>query len=391
MNSETNGGVGIAMKLASSAFSLFLAAALFGAAACSAAVPSGGQGSTAVDAAQIEDPYGLGFAVEDSDEDLEVETYQYGDILHYIYVFGSDYYDLCFDHAADEVTADGLKELVASNGGIPDEFKGRVCEFVDAAAAKYPDVDLRVLEHNLAGIEIADCEEGEVQETCSESTAGYYSESDNRICISSPNGYAKGTWDYQLLPHELCHAMRRARFEYEGNDVHIHPMAWDVEVVDEAFTSIVVGSLIGWPDGELAYQPEVNMVRVMLECVDGYELEDYYRQSLQRFAAKLDEACGDRNYAMTMFKLMQAQHDDYYDAEVNRDRAAYRPLYDYLARLYIDERAHEGMSPGAVDALMTELAERITLGVPEDYGYDVGEFYRFGQEYYAGKYGADSE
>ena len=254
---------------------------------------------------------------------------------------------------------------------------------------EYPDVDLRVLEHNLAGIVIADCEAEEIHEECSVYAAGYYSARENAIRLSSDSGYAKYTWDYQVLTHELCHAARRASFEDGELEVSMHPDACSAEVVDEAFTSIVAGSLLGYEEDDLAYQPEVDMVRVMLECVEGYELCDYYRQSLPYFASRLDETCGDHNYAMTMFRLMQAQHDDYYDEEVDRDRSAYHPIYDYLARMYIDEHAYDGMCRGSVDRLMTELAERISYGVPDNYGIDVGELYRFGQEYYGEKNGFD--
>ena len=70
------------------------------------------------------DPYELGFYVEDSDKDLVVEAYHESSFLHYLYMFGSDSYDMYFDHAAEEVTAEGLKGLVAANDGIPAMFKG---------------------------------------------------------------------------------------------------------------------------------------------------------------------------------------------------------------------------------------------------------------------------
>ena len=343
----------------------------------------------AEEAAAAKDPYGLGFVVEDSDKDLEVETYQYGDILKYLFIFGSDYYDLYFDHPADEVTAEGLKELVARNDGIPDEFKGRVYEFIDSVTEKYPDVDLRVLEQNLATIKIVDCPPEVIHAESNAYTAAYYSERDNEIRMSTTNGYAKYTWDYQLLPHELCHAMRRMRSDDDGLDVHIHPRANSCHVVDEAFTSIIAGSLLDYEADELAYQPEVNMVRVMLECVDWYELNDYYKQSLQYFASKLDETCGDHNYAMRIFFLMQAQYDEYKSDEINRDCAAYRPIYDYLVRLYLDEHAYAGMDEEEVDDMIAELTNRVVSGVPFDYGVDFCEFSRFGRQYYAEKFGGE--
>ena len=341
-------------------------------------------------AEKAKDPYGLGFVVEDSDRDLEVDLYHEGNIFHYLSMFGSDAYDLYFDHPASDVTAGGLKALVNENAGIPNEFKERVCEFVDAVTREYPEIDLRVLEHNLATMEISDYPPEYVQAQVNEYTAAYYSSAENKIYMSSVNGYAKHTWDYQILPHELCHAMRKASFEDDGLDVSVNSGAICANVVDEAFTSIVAGSLLGYEADELSYQPEVNIVRLMLECVDGYELADYYRQGIPYFASKLDETCGDHNYAMTVFRVMQAQHYDWQNADICRDRAAYHPLYDYLTRLYLDEHACPGMSKGEVDGMVSELVERVTYGVPVDYGYDIGEFYRFGQEYYAGKYGFDS-
>lgn len=338
----------------------------------------------AEEAERAKDPYGLGFVVEDSERDLVVKNYEYGDLLHYLYVSGSDYYDLCFDHAASEATPEKLKGIIAGNSGIPEGLKGKVCEFVDAVAEAHPSVDLRVLEHNLASLEIVECSPEEMREKAGDHTAGRYSALDNRILISSANGYEEGTWDYQLLPHELCHAMRRAVFALGELDVSINPDSPGIEVVDEAFTSIMVDDL-GYGTGGLSYQPEVNMVRVMLECVDGYEFYDYYRQSLRHFAAKLDETSGDHNYAIAVFRLMQAQYDDFNDDGIYRDLEAYRPIYDYLVRIYLDEHAAPGMSAEEVDRTIGDLAERVAYRV--SYDHDVGELYRFGREYYEERYG----
>lgn len=107
--------------------------------------------NTRSDAAEIveKDYNALDFAVEDSKDDLIVDTYRESETsaLPMLYIYDADYLDLFFDYAS--VSGNELKTAVKNNDGISKQYKELLYWYIDAVTEKYPSADLRPFYYNL--------------------------------------------------------------------------------------------------------------------------------------------------------------------------------------------------------------------------------------------------
>ena len=329
----------------------------------------------------------LGFVVEDSDEDLVLDTFikGYGNSL---YVYDADYLDKIFDYPSPGI--EEVKSTLESNQNIPKEYKEIIEYFIDRVYEVYPEADFRPLEFNLRTLEVVEVDKWDMgTKTLSLTAYACYVHTENRIYLPQDKVFEPGGWDWQVIIHELCHVLRTVDYDEDGNhlgNVFKYTLAspdHSNEIGQEALNSLFAISLLEYEERDFAYQLQSNMVDVMLDCMDNYSLADYPNHSYTYFLSKLDETNGDHNYAESIMKLMEAQRDDWNEDRWDRPQETYYPLYDYICKMWINKKATPGMDESEIDALVDELLERVMYDVPEDYHIDTEEFGRFAHEYYA--------
>ena len=338
------------------------------------------------------DPDNLGFVVEDSSEPLVIDTYSRG-YGGNVYVYDSEYLDMIFDY--DSVTPEKLKQTVAINEGIPEKYKELVDTYIDRVVAVYPEADLRPFEFNLRTLKMFEVGSKDmILKGASVNTVACYIQSENCVYLMEGIDCKPGTWDYQVLFHELSHALRSMNHceSVEGKERKLRYSTSSYDnmniIANEALNSLFAVSLFDYEERDIAYQLESNMVAVMIECMDDYTLADYVNHSTSYFYAKLDEANGNNNYAKWILKLMEAQRDDADDFQRNREQEVYYPLYDYVCKMWLMRYAELGLSEDGLNALVDELLERVMYDVPkENYRIDTQEFYRYAQAHYDRKKG----
>ena len=332
------------------------------------------------------DPYNLGFSIENGKGTTRVDTAYKNESARTVTICGSDYNDIYF--SKEPPTADELEAAVDKDPYIPSIYKDDLYWFINRLFEMYPDIDLRIFELGLRNLEIEMVSKEKLAEISrSSSTCGCYKKSENKIYLEK--GYY-GLLDqkrYQVLIHELVHAVREAELYENGWEVRAQTALDRTEFLMEAFTQIIAMQMLELPQDSEYYTLQCNMVWVMLECVDDYELEDYFKQGTSYFALKLDQPCHDTNYAMTMLKVMDVMCKDCENGPSSRPKEAYAPLYDYLTRLYLNKYGWNGMSSEDVQALTKKLVDRVTLHAPSRYDIDVGEFYRYAADYSARHFG----
>ncbi len=325
----------------------------------------------------------LGFALEDNAEPLEIDEYDDYELLgkRYISIYDAGYLDLYFD--VPSVSAAECVSHIDENAAIPEKFKELLRIFVRSIEEKYPEADLRPLDLNIRTLEIVECDEYELAiHTLSIDAYGCYVRDENRIYVPKDCEYVPGTWEYQVIMHEFGHAARTVQRSSKDLDLSIELSSSICTIPEEALNSLFTVSLFDYEERDIAYQLQSNMFLILTGCLEGYSLSDYLNHRLSYFAHLLDEQNGNNNYAMSIMKLIEEQRTDYFDENYDRGSEFYYPIYDYLAKMYVDRYASPGMSDEELAALIDELVETVMFDVPEDYDIDTDEFYRFAEEYY---------
>lgn len=327
----------------------------------------------------------LDFPVEDGAEPIEVETYLEND--WYLYLYDSEYLDMWLDYGS--VTPEQLKARVRANPDITPRFQDFLCLFIDRLAEKQPQAELRPFYENLKTLKVVECTERELMmASLSPDSSGCYVSTENCIYVLKDKEYPEGTWDFQVMFHELCHAMRTYRRNEEdprlGKTVTYTAGLRHSEVIpDEMFNSLFAVSLFDYDEWDIAYQLQSNYLALIFQSTDTITPTDYMNHSQSWLYRKLDEANGDVNYAETVFRLIDAQYQDYHSDRIDYPPETFCPLYDYVAGMYLRAHLTPGMTAEEARAVMDAMLERLLFDVPEDYRIPTEHFYQYLENYLA--------
>ena len=316
--------------------------------------------------------------IPDQKEGYEQATYFYDKANNTLFIYDMDYLNVAFNY--DSVTLEQLNEVIASNNGISPTFKGLLYEFCTNVTSTYPDADLRVLYENLKSLEVIECDKAElVKLTHSSNSYGCYSHNDNKIYVLEGCNFEKHTWGYQVIMHEFSHCMRTGTYENNGTKIKVdsRDYKFNDELTLEALNSLFAVSVLGYDEDHITYQLQSNYHKVMIDCMDNYDLEDYANHSLSYYVQKLDEFNGDENKASVMLELIKLQYDDMHSEDIDIEESEFYDLYDYIAKMYFDKYIKEGTSYDEALEIANDLIDKIDFGTSVDYNIDYNHFYDY--------------
>lgn len=314
--------------------------------------------------------------------DLVVDTYLDSDLLKYLYIYDNDYLDKALDY--DNVSIDQVKDEIKNNSKIPDKFKKLMYEYCDALVEKYPDIELRIFYENIKTLEVTECTKKEmVMASLSIDAYGCYVRTENKIYVLEDEEFKKGTWAYQVIFHELSHCLRIGNWNKNGYKIKVQAEGQNFSnlITSEVLNSLFTVSLFDYDEKDIAYQLQSNYNKVMIECMDNYNVEDYVKHSVSYYAQKLDETNNEKNNATVILNLMQMQYDDFHDDSIKLNQEEYYPIYDYIAKMYYRKNINPNMSYSEATKVTDELLEKIMFDVPEEYEIDTNHFYDYLNEY----------
>ncbi len=204
-----------------------------------------------------------------------------------------------------------------------------------------------------------------------------YFRNENKIYVVNDYVYEKGTWDYQIIYHELSHAFRDGWFTVNGNELRVQGegTSFSLTIANEALNSIFAISLFDYEERDIAYQLQSNYLTIMLECMNNYKIDDYVEHSLSYFAKKLDEQNGDNNYAKIILNLIDTQYKDFHSDKIQIAQEEYYPIYDYVSDMYYKKYITPEMTYSEAKKVADTLVERVLFDVPEEYNIDTFRFY----------------
>lgn len=320
-------------------------------------------------------------AYEDPQEkhpkELVVDTYIQNEKANNLYIYDMDYLDLLFDY---QITPQDIIQTIDNNPNVSPMYKEILKDYVIRVSTKHPDAELRVLGENLKDIEVVECEKSElIKHTLSPDAFACYVRSENKIYVLKGNEYKPGTWEYQVIYHEISHALRTLYRNLTQGKIRVQAAGQNFSnlTTEEALNSLFTVSLFDYDEQDVAYQLQSNYHSVIIECLDNYTLTDYVNHSLSYYASKMDEQTGEKNYATVILELIQLQYDAYHKPSLNFDKASFYPIYEYIQNLYYSKYITADMSYDDVTVLTDALIERITFDVPEEYEIDINHFYEY--------------
>ena len=305
-------------------------------------------------------------------------TYKYYEDFNTLYIYDMDYLDVAFNY--DSVSLDEINNVIANNNNIPPKFKNLLYEFVSNVDSVYANADLRVLYENLKGLEIVECDKGQiVKKTRNSNSYGCYDMEENKIYVLEGCEFKKHTWGYEIIMHEFSHCMRSGIYESAGQKIKVDVRDYmeNESLTMEALNSLFAVSVLGYDEDNITYQLQSNYHKIMIDCMDNYSLEDYANHSLSYYMAKLDEFNGDKDKAALIIELMRLHYDNCYSSFVEVDESEFYDLYDYIANMYFNKHITADSSYEEAKRVADDLIDEISYGVYSDYNIDYNHFYDY--------------
>jgi len=317
----------------------------------------------------------IDFEIKDGDEPLEV-----------IAVLGKDpnttyqLFETIYDQeylgdvlSTDYASVDQCIEKLNASDKIDENFKGYFTTFLKAIDEKYPGTNMAILYDNLdtLGVEVLSAWDYPLK-AISTNSLGVYRTDENMIYIPEGTDYTQKTFGYQVLVHEFCHAMRIRTSKKDGMDYYARfTSSTEMSLLGECMNSVYSCSLLPYYEWDIAYQMPSNYLRIMIECMDNYDLSEYMSRGDTYFLSKLDEYNGDVNYAYTMWKLINLQRADSVGEGLQIEREESRYIYDYLAKMYFGKYITVETTDEEALQVLEDLKYKTFYDAPEYFeGYD---------------------
>lgn len=327
----------------------------------------------------------LDFEVVDGNEPIEVKTSN-GFEKSPIKSSYHNVYDVC-DYKLllnnDNATVDQCLQAIENNKSLKKVYKDYFKDFVKRINRIYPNANLSVLYKNLRTLKVIELEQRDyMMKSLAIDSLGCYRIDENIIYIPKGTKYIEGEFGFQVLIHEFCHAARTSWWEENGvNNRITEKSELDTTLLCESLNSAFSCSLLNYYEWDIAYQVPSNYLRIMLECMDNYELTDYMNHSETYFLSKLDEFTGHTNYASVIWKLISVQRSDWERDLTDISAEEYYPIYDYLCKMYYDKYITSNMNEAERKKVADDLVYKAFYDSPEGYKIDSEYFYKYLENY----------
>lgn len=319
--------------------------------------------------------------VTTEEQDFHIETID--TLWDLTMVYDSSVLDDVLGYPKSSVTYDTIKQTIQNNEKIPPKFKSLYTLLADNLQKQYPDMDLRVWYENLKTMKIYEVDEMEMyMKAFSTDAFACYRLDENAIYTVEGYNYVPGTWEYQVIMHEMGHPIRSANFIKDGKEIRIQfeSQSGFGVVVGESLNSLLTLRSYDKNEMDVAYQLQSNMIELMVDSMTNYTLQDFVEHNVTYFIQKLNEANGNED-GIRMLGLLDLQYKDYHDDEIKVDQSQFYPLYDYIADMFYNRFITSSMNYDQSKRVHDMFVLRLTYDVPEEYEIDVDHLNEHFEEY----------
>lgn len=315
-------------------------------------------------------------------DDIEYnKDYYYDKNLNYLFIYNTDYID---NILTDEISLDTIYETIDKNNNINKKYKELIKNYSKDILNKYPDADLRMLNNNLKTLKIIEFTDSQMYNITGNSDCfGFYKRENNEIYVLENKEYEKGTWEYQVIYHELSHVLRNTYIEDSEIQIIIQSenKIFNNEITQESLNSLFAVSLFDYEEKIIAYQLQSNYYSIMVDCID-YDLTNYVNKPLSDFPDSLNEFNKDeKGTAEEILELINIQYYDYSNDSIIIDNNEYNRIIDYLCKMYYKKYIDENTSYEEAKKIAKSLENKIIFNVPDNYNINTRRIYTNLDEY----------
>ena len=319
--------------------------------------------------------------IEKENEDFKVDQKKEGYKL--IVIYNNDELDDIFNNHKEDITYDDIIADIKNNPDIPEEFKEIYIELANNQRKQYPTMDLRIWHYNLQTLKIKVVPKMEMQLKAVSGTAcAVYRVDENTIYIAEGTKLEKGTWDYQVITHEMGHPERSLLTKIDDKDIRckFESDSGHGTVVGESMNSLITLRSYDQDEKDIAYQFQSNMIEIMVDEMDNYTYQDFIEHNLTYFEQKLNEY-NNTDEAVEMIGLLELQYKDYHRNDFEIDESEFHKLYDYIANMYYRNHLNPDMTREEALKVRDEFIEKLTYDVPEEYNVSIEHLQEYFETY----------
>lgn len=319
--------------------------------------------------------------IERDNKNFEVEQETEG--LHLRIIYDNSKLDNVFNNKKEDITYDMIREIINNNTNIPKNFKEMYINLANNLENQYPTMDLRVWYENLKTLKVLEVDEMEMKIKAMSATAyACYRKDENTIYTVKGYDYQPGTWDYQVIIHEMCHPIRSGFFQKGDEEIRVQ---WENKsgngvIIGEAMNSLLALRSYDQNEKDIAYQLQSNMIEAIIDSMDNYTYQDFVEHNITYFENELNIQNND-DKAVEILGLINLQYKDYHNDDISVDKETFHPIYDYISKMYYSKRITNNMTYEEAVRIKEELINRITYDVPEDYNIDIDHFNEYFETY----------
>ena len=307
-------------------------------------------------------------------EEASIKSNEFGTLIN-----DSKGLDTVLNNTKTDVTYDDIRRDI-NNLDTTEELKEIYTTLANNLEQQYPNLDLRIWDINLKTMKIK-FQSKEIIDAMGISL-GYYSPDTNTITMLEGLDLTPGTLEYQMVVHEMGHAIRDSSFSIDENDYYCN-FSTDFDNYNytrEALNSIFTLRSYDQKETHIAYTLTSHMFEVMLECMDNYSMEDYVNEDITYLIERLNETNGDK-MAIEILNLLELKCRDTKDDSFYIPQNYYYGLYDYVARMYYNKYITDDMSPEEIRQTKDNLVNRLVVDVSEGTEIDTAHFDDYIVEY----------
>lgn len=287
-----------------------------------------------------------------------------------------------------------LIKCVNNNSNLSSKQKSFINSYIYDAFNIDKNIDFSILKANLDDLKISEVSDERIlKETGSSQTTAYYSADENIIYVKKGINYLnRNTNDFIVLTHELTHAARTKKTPYKGKNIYamFNVKNGYGDAIEEGMINYF--SYLRQANGDKEkmktcpyYILFTNYAKVIKESLgDNYKISDFFNHSSNYLALKLDEAMGDKNYAMYILMLIDQMYLNQYSPGITIDKDDYgiKTVNDYISDLYYTKELNSNMTYDAAKKKFDKLWSYISNGLSLSNGsYDYITYDNFKNEF----------
>lgn len=308
----------------------------------------------------------------DIDEDINDRVVDAGD---YIYNESSNMVMINNTEAFREFnirtdyTYQDMADVIDKSIRIDEEFKPSVRDFCKTMYEFYDDIDWTVFYNNLKMLKIERDSEGVLDQREAYAT---YNAKENKIYVSQDLVLDEDTLDIVIFRHELGHLFTEANFTSANNIFMCRYAKFqdEGEYIKEGLNTIFttepfLNRYSEETENNMGYAIVTNYLRILIEIMPNFKIQQMTWGNYEYFADKLDEAFECNVDARTLISLIELQCNEYYNKGITGSEDDYREIYEYLGLAYDNYFKQNNISNDEIQYFIDTIEPRLLQGVDD--------------------------